>query len=1367
MKKHKIFMIAVAALVCALICAMVVYNLVKVPKPSESSDTGGDIVTEPLPSSENPADSVGGKENVTGEDDPSGSDGGSAGNSGNVIASATPYTVLGSGVVNRGMSSAGDVVSSGSSATTPSQGVSSTQVSASTNKPSNGEATTPDEGEISPDEYPYANAETVPIRNIALGGTRGFESSSVKLNGGTVVASCAHNSSEATIDLLARDVDVEDTVALSLRADLSDHMRKSRIEIKLDVGSELRMGSGGCIYLISDSGRYYKLTVSDDRAFALPPGFVGYIVIPYSQFELAPTNLPCLNKISIRFADLEMEASKKASFGSLSLILDPSYAASDPLDASCVSMTEIYPNNYFKNTADVMDAFNTLGEVSTLGSYRADLARVSDGRYTLKLDYDGSKNGVRILAPSSAVGYQAFSIEVDNSFFTSPVRLRFIAVTTGERAYLKSGCVLYMKDKNGTCFEYTNTDSSTSMLINGGGKYTVVLPFAVFEYENGNTLNAADVKGIDVMFASQVSDDNTYIKLDDFAFVRSKLPKSQIFDASYPYLENGSVSCCALDSDTGVSANGGVRAEVSGGRLKIGQSHTSPAATVELDTIISGQNKLAISFTVDNGENTSDALIIPEIKTSSGIAGFISFGAYYKLTDTAKYKLSCNANGAVTIGAGERATIVIPFDQLAYKLNGRYINVETVSALRFVMHDVAADPSKSIYVDNIEYICRKAMPSGMLKQLPIGGGGYVTGIVIHPLDSDIKYIRTDVGGAYRWDPDNNRWIPITNSFGNNTAQYGIDGIAVDPNNKDTVYMCVGENGEGTHGIYRSTDRGETWNVIKPDVWFYGNAINRANGEPIAVDPNNSRVIHVAGRIGGIYRTLDGGETWENFAIDATYGNGDVRSIVVDTGSTCDGRSAVVYYAVKGTGVFRSVDGGTTYSLLEGAPASVNTLEVASDSTLYMTSDVGVYAYRNGSVSNITPSEESKLAYRAIDSDPNDPSKLIVVNSEDASESMNLGIYYSENGGATWENKNNINKKDKLGWWKEYYFSSATADIAFDPNNSSEVWFTDWYGVWATDNIKESKVDWYSKVRGHEECVIWDMATLPSGPVEFLFGTADNDGMYYEDVTEYPLMRRGCQTRFIAFCDAMPNYVLFVGADNANVEGSVCLSSDYGKSFRELEAWGTVPAEAGAMSYDDPTNIVVLPIGGVPRYTEDGGATWHDSTGAPSNSIGSWGYNNYLMADGATSGVFYYSAPDGLYLSSDKGRTWTLVNDNDDISCGQLEIVPGEAGTFFINKLGKLFLTSDGGATFSQLSPDATISSISLGKGKSSGTYALYMLGAVGGVDGLYISDDMGVSWELMFTIDKLAKFSDVEGDRQVYGRCFLGSNGLGIAIAYK
>jgi hypothetical protein len=105
--------------------------------------------------------------------------------------------------------------------------------------------------------------------------------------------------------------------------------------------------------------------------------------------------------------------------------------------------------------------------------------------------------------------------------------------------------------------------------------------------------------------------------------------------------------------------------------------------------------------------------------------------------------------------------------------------------------------------------------------IPLGGGGFVTGLIIHPLDPQIKYIRTDVGGAYRWNAEKEEWIPITDWLDREQVTwYGVDGMAVDPNNKDIVYMCCGDSGKPSD-VLKSYDRGETWETTGLNKNFLG------------------------------------------------------------------------------------------------------------------------------------------------------------------------------------------------------------------------------------------------------------------------------------------------------------------------------------------------------------------------------------------------------------------------------------------------------------------------------------------------------------------------------------------------------------------
>ena len=100
------------------------------------------------------------------------------------------------------------------------------------------------------------------------------------------------------------------------------------------------------------------------------------------------------------------------------------------------------------------------------------------------------------------------------------------------------------------------------------------------------------------------------------------------------------------------------------------------------------------------------------------------------------------------------------------------------------------------------------------KSVQMVGGGFVDGIVFHPSVKGLRYARTDMGGAYRWNDAAKRWEPILWWVPYDDLNLmGVESIAVDPNDPNRVYLACGTytNARTPDGaILRSSDRGKTF-----------------------------------------------------------------------------------------------------------------------------------------------------------------------------------------------------------------------------------------------------------------------------------------------------------------------------------------------------------------------------------------------------------------------------------------------------------------------------------------------------------------------------------------------------------------------------
>jgi hypothetical protein len=78
------------------------------------------------------------------------------------------------------------------------------------------------------------------------------------------------------------------------------------------------------------------------------------------------------------------------------------------------------------------------------------------------------------------------------------------------------------------------------------------------------------------------------------------------------------------------------------------------------------------------------------------------------------------------------------------------------------------------------------------KSVQIVGGGFVDGIIFHPTEKNVRYARTDMGGAYRWDEMAHRWQPMLDWVPYiDRNLMGVASIAVDPSDPNRVYLACG------------------------------------------------------------------------------------------------------------------------------------------------------------------------------------------------------------------------------------------------------------------------------------------------------------------------------------------------------------------------------------------------------------------------------------------------------------------------------------------------------------------------------------------------------------------------------------------------
>lgn len=272
--------------------------------------------------------------------------------------------------------------------------------------------------------------------------------------------------------------------------------------------------------------------------------------------------------------------------------------------------------------------------------------------------------------------------------------------------------------------------------------------------------------------------------------------------------------------------------------------------------------------------------------------------------------------------------------------------------------------------------------------------GRVVSLAIDPRDSNVVYAGAATGGVWKTTDAGATWTELTDD----QPALASGSIALDPQNPDTVYVGTGElsfSGDSYHGagILKSEDAGATWRNI-PGPFAEVIEVRRGTAAigSLAVHPFQTNII-LAGAYfrgldnqprSGIYRSVDGGETWTPMPVLPGAAGIDV---VFDATGTVAYASLGYYLGAPANGAYASFDAGETWTPINGTlPAELP----------------------NGIA----------VGRLALTLDPNDPTAqtLYAAAGPPNTSGALLGIYKTVDGGQSWDRVSNQSLCDGQCWY---------------------------------------------------------------------------------------------------------------------------------------------------------------------------------------------------------------------------------------------------------------------------------------------------------------------------------------------------------------
>jgi len=691
-------------------------------------------------------------------------------------------------------------------------------------------------------------------------------------------------------------------------------------------------------------------------------------------------------------------------------------------------------------------------------------------------------------------------------------------------------------------------------------------------------------------------------------------------------------------------------------------------------------------------------------------------------------------------------------------------------------------------------------------------GGDMPSIVMHQSVPGLMYIRANIGGAYRWDSPAQHWTPITDWIpGPDQSLSGVESIALDTADSNRVYMVAGLYlfwGPINAAILISTDRGDNFQRVDLPFTMGGNDEGQQTGERLEVNPFDPRQLYLATHLNGLWQSADRGATWNQVAgfpastppSDDLVGLSFVRFDPRHNGT--------VYVGAYTGGIYRTTDAGATWQSIPGQPTTLPGGETARpmrsaldpNGVLYVSyankSQLGLI--NNGAIhkldtttgtwTDITPVDPQGLSgygYCGIGVDPRHAGTVMVATWNRA---WNPGdtIFRSTDGGATWTSLTDCSVRD--GSLSPYVYAGGPvtpfgnwiSSVEIDPFDSNLALYTNGATVWTTHDLtnadSRNTVHWTIGADGIEETAVLTLASPPTG-AHLLSGVGDVCGYRHDDftVSQTPFLNPWMQTiSSLDFAASNPSLIVRVGLLDYRNNAAGAYSLDQGTTWTRFAANAPgVDGNPGMIAISSDGNFLVwapnaapwLPPVSPPSYSRDRGATWTPSAGAPTNL--------WIVSDRVNSSKFYgFHGPTGtVYVSTNGGATFTakatgLPHDagNNNTNQARPRSVPGREGEVWLPLEAGLFRSTDSGSTFTKVGSIDSAPLVGFGLAAPGGAYpAIYVVGTIGGVYGIFRSDDQAATWtRINDDRHQFGLLSVITGDPRIYGRVYLGTSGRGI-----